>query len=141
VKRAALKQRRAAELAARRLGQQACAASFLLDGEEGHARVCVHALAGAEACARVYNPTPEPAIKSQAGRVIVTPRQRALPAGEALYAGTGIGALYGLPGTTRFLHQLAGWEVSIPERSTEEPPPQEVLAGLLLDDEEALDAD
>lgn len=64
-----------------------------LDGR--HAARCIFGQRGAQACARVYDPFPE-------GR-------ESAPIDPTLYAGTGVGFLYGEDDTERFAWELAGW--------------------------------
>ena len=84
------------ELAARRQAEARDALHYLLDGDEAHAEKCVHALAGREPCSRDYDPKPY---------------REATPDDSRMYAGTGIGLLYGLPGSEQHAWQLAGWNV------------------------------
>jgi hypothetical protein len=70
---------------------------FLGDADGRHAAKCVHALAGGEPCSRSYDPLPYP---------------EAEPADARLYEGTGIAALYGLPGGEAHAWQLAGWTLA-----------------------------
>lgn len=39
------------------------------------------------------------------------PYREAIPHDTRMYEGTGIGALYGLPGSERFLSELGGWRL------------------------------
>lgn len=92
---------------ARRAAEQACALDFLVygDGEPGtflghrvqgvtHAERCVHG--PSRACSRTYDPMPY---------------DEAEPVDARLYEGTGIGALYGLPGSEDVVLELEGWEL------------------------------
>lgn len=89
----------AAARAARRNAEANDALDFMFLGDEDgrHTAKCVHALAGGEPCAREYDPLPY---------------AEAAPEPAHDYAGTGIGALYGLPGTEEHLWQLAGWNLA-----------------------------
>lgn len=101
--------RDAQRLAKRRLAQFKDARDFLWNGDKAgrHVERCVYALAcehdsgcrreGCQPCSRDYDPMPYPEAAPE-------------PARE--YAGTGVGALYGLPGTEQHLWQLAGWSVA-----------------------------
>jgi len=93
--------KRRAEAYARRNREANDALDFLFLGDEDgrHARKCVHALAGGVACSRTYDPLPYP---------------EAMPTDTAMYEGTGIAALYGLPGGEVHAWQLAGWNVGRP---------------------------
>lgn len=85
---------RARELSKLRSREQDDALDFLVYGDEDgrHSDTCVHS----EPCAREYDPLPY---------------REAEPAEPAMYAGTGIGVLYGLPGSDAFAWQLAGWNL------------------------------
>lgn len=108
---------RAAQLAKRREAERADAWDFLVFGDDDkrHAKWCVHAQACThdgscqrevcQPCSRTYDPLPSP--RDGGG---------AAPEPARFYAGTGVGALYGLPGSEQHLWQLAGWNVAIPER-------------------------
>lgn len=93
-----LRRRNATDVAARRNAEAACALDFLVYADDGprgpHAPRCDHTLAGRDACARVYDPQPYP---------------EAVP--DAAYEGTGIGALYGLPGCESHAWRLDGWNL------------------------------
>lgn len=93
---AAARARRAADLERRRNTEHADALDFLVYGDEGprgpHAARCVHDVP----CAREYDPLPYP---------------EAMP-DPSLYEGTGIAALYGLPGGEAHAWQLAGWNLN-----------------------------
>lgn len=88
------------ELAKRRNAEAACALEFLVYGDDGprgpHAEHCVHEAGGDKPCSRVYD---------------AMPYVEALPVPPVMYAGTGIGALYGLPGCEHHTWQLAGWTI------------------------------
>lgn len=81
----------------RRQAERDDAWDYLIRGDldDRHTKRCLYALEGGEACSRDYNPMPYP---------------DALP-DPVTYEGTGIGALYGLRDTERFLWQLAGWNI------------------------------
>lgn len=55
---------------------------------------CLHALSASGPCSREYDPLPYPEAEPHDG---------------SLYEGTGIAALYGLPGGERHAYNLAGW--------------------------------
>lgn len=61
---------------------------FLTEGHDAHLVHCIHA----EPCSRNYDPGEEPFHPT-------------------LYEGTGIAALYDLPGGERHAWQLAGWNL------------------------------
>jgi hypothetical protein len=87
--------RRRAEVSKRRAAERAAAFEFLVTGEtEGPAP-------DGTPWDRDYDPLPT---------------WEALPGDLHAYDGTGIGALYGLPASRRFLWQLAGWNVVRRER-------------------------
>lgn len=90
--------RHIAELAKRRNAQANDAFDFVYGGDEDgrHAKRCVFALAGGDACARAYDPFPYPDAAPEPARD---------------YDGTGIGALYGLAGAEAHAWQLAGWNL------------------------------
>lgn len=89
-----------AERYARRNLEANCALDFLVWGDThasgAHAERCVHVTAGGAPCAREYDPNPYP---------------ESAPADSRLYEGTGIAALYGIPGGEAHAWQLAGWNV------------------------------
>jgi hypothetical protein len=91
--------KRAADVAARRNAEAACALDFLVYGDDEergcHSARCVHG--PLDPCSRSYDPLPYP---------------EAEPADQALYEGTGIGALYGVPGCEGHEWQLAGWNLT-----------------------------
>lgn len=82
------------EHAEQRNREAACALDFRVYGEETHAERCICK----PRCSLDYDPLPYPATYSLADGMpsVITARDKALPAGDALYRGTGIGALYGL---------------------------------------------
>ncbi len=84
-----------ARVAQERGAQQSDALDFLVYGDEDgrHAETCVHG----EPCSRTYDPLPY---------------AEAAPEPQEWYAGTGIGALYDLPGSERHAWQLAGWNLA-----------------------------
>lgn len=86
--------RLAAERAKRRNDEANDAMDFLFLGDvDGrHAARCIHAVP----CSRDYDPNPVP---------------EAAPLDTRMYEGTGIAALYGLPGGEAHVWQLAGWNV------------------------------
>lgn len=90
---------RAREVAKQRDREHADALDFVVYGDEDgrHTSKCVHALAGREPCSRTYDPRPY---------------AEALPAESRMYAGTGVGLLYGLPGSEVHAWQLAGWNLA-----------------------------
>ena len=85
-----LAERNAKAVADRRNAEAADAIHFLVYGPDEHK--CIHD----EPCGLTYDPMPYFGAEPQP---------------SAWYAGTGIGALYGLPGSERFLPQLAEWTV------------------------------
>jgi hypothetical protein len=80
----------------RRQAEGACALHFLVYGDEDtpHRERCLFAREGRDPCSRTYDPLP-------AGTEPPDPR---------LYAGTGIGLLYGMGGESH-AWQLAGWNL------------------------------
>lgn len=92
--------RHAGEVRKRRNLEAACALDFLVYGDDEkrgpHAERCVHASAGLDPCSRYYDPLPYPEAAPEPG----------------LYEGTGIGALYGVPGGEHLLGQMAGWNLN-----------------------------
>lgn len=86
----ALRDRRE-ESVRRRAAAWADASRFLTEDEELHE--CTHD----EPCSRWYDPRPR-GLESE-------------PFPAHWYAGTGIGALYNLPGSEAYLWQLAGWNI------------------------------
>lgn len=77
----------------RRAKEEVDVLDFLFFGADRHTERCIFD----KPCSRDYDPMPY---------------YEAAPTPERDYEGTGIGALYGLPGTERFLWQLAGWNVA-----------------------------
>lgn len=87
----------AEEQAKRRLEEALDGWAYLVDGDEMHEPHCVHVKRGGKTCSREYNPLPY---------------KEALPDDLRMYAGTGIGVLYGLTESEGFAWQLAGWNVA-----------------------------
>lgn len=89
-----------------RADEALCARDFLTWGDTRgvHAKFCVHG--EADPCSRSYDPGPT-------------------PEDEAMYEGTGIGALYGMDGSEKFAWQLAGWNLATQEFDTPALPPTE----------------
>lgn len=87
--------KRAAEVAKRRNAEANDALDFVFLGNEDgrHDAKCLHAVP----CSRDYDPSPYP---------------EAVPADPRMYEGTGIAALYGLPGGEAHAWQLAGWNLT-----------------------------
>lgn len=97
---ATLRERNLEHARQRRGLEQADALHFLVYGHDEHVeRGCVFQEEGGERCSRDYDPRPYPEA------ALTNPND---------YVGTGLGALYGLPGWERFVWELAGWNVSIP---------------------------
>ena len=85
--------RQAADVARRRNAEANDALDFLVYGDEDgrHSAKCINE----PTCSRDYDPLPYPEAAPD----------------PALYEGTAIAALYGLPGGERHAWQLAGWNV------------------------------
>lgn len=81
----------------RRLEEALDGWAFQVDGDEAHAVHCVHVKRGGRVCSRTYDPLPY---------------KEALPDDLRMYAGTGIGALYGLAESGHHAYQLAGWNLT-----------------------------
>lgn len=92
----AQRQKDAARLARRRDDERNDALHFLYHGHDAHAGVCLFRREGGEPCSRDYDPMPH------FEAALTEPR---------FYDGSGIGALYGLPGSERLCASLAGWNV------------------------------
>ena len=114
----------AAERAQRRNLEANCALDFLVWGDTHasgpHAERCVHVADGGAPCAREYDPLPYARTRGEydeEGRIMVTTWvEAAFPAGTRMYEGTGIAALYGIPGGEAHAWQLAGWNVRKEQR-------------------------
>ena len=89
--------KQAAELAKRRREELADAFHFLTVDAEKHADRCVYKRRGGVPCTRSYDPLPY---------------REALPDDLRMYEGTGVGAIYGLPGSEVLAWQLAGWNLT-----------------------------
>lgn len=107
------RRQRALAVAKRRGQEKACAWDFLITGDRRvpHAKFCAFP---DDPCSRAYSTVP---YRQTVGWVddvptIVSARQKSLPAGEEMYEGTGIGALYGIRGSEQHLWQLAGWNLT-----------------------------
>lgn len=85
------------EVMKRRLEESLDAWAYQVDGDDLHAAHCVHLKHGGRVCSRTYDPLPY---------------KEALPSDLRMYAGTGIGALYGLSESEGHAWQLAGWNVA-----------------------------
>lgn len=85
------------EHAKRRLEESLDAWAYLVDGDDLHTPHCLFARTGGKTCSRTYDPLPY---------------KEALPDDLRMYAGTGIGALYGLTESEGFSWQLAGWNIA-----------------------------
>jgi hypothetical protein len=88
--------RRALAAERRRQDEALCARDFLTWGDTrgSHAKFCV--FGADDPCSRTYDPWPYPEAEPD----------------PSLYEGTGIGALYGLPGSEVHAWQLAGWNLT-----------------------------
>lgn len=62
-------------------------------------------------CSRDYDPQPYRKTVNLLTYAVTSSRQLALPAGDAMYRGTGIGALYGGPMDEHQAASLAGWNI------------------------------
>lgn len=99
-------EQRAKAAAKRRSDMSLCAWDFLTWGDTRgeHRDFCMFVEEGQPPCSRLYNPGP--ALED-----------------EAMYEGTGIGALFGLAGSERFAWQLAGWNLTTQHFKSVPPSP------------------
>ncbi len=98
----------AAEKAAAREAEAACRRDFLRRPDHEKRCIC------SPPCSRDYDPLPYPKTVAHAFTehpAVISARQKALPAGDALYEGTGIGALYGGRMSAAQAASLAGWNI------------------------------
>lgn len=103
-----LKRRNRLDVSKRRAAEERDAMHFLLAGHDAHLERCIFD----DTCSRDYNSKPYAQTVGWVEGVphVISRRQKAMPAGEDIYVGTGIGALYGLGGE-QHLWTLAGWNV------------------------------